>query len=788
MSGDEPAVGYEQITPQTLELAGAPAHVFSDPTGSELLDRITRVAAALFDVPMAAVTVIAPDGHAVRSGMGLPNDAPLAPSSLHIATLADQGTLVIADAAEDARFEHDPWVTGRSSVRFYAGHPLHSEDGELIGTLSILDAQPRRVSSEQLARLEDLALWTQEELGRAARTEALDYMRRSRSWLRTIMDSINEAVVSFNDTGTIDYANAAAEATFGTEPDGLLHQSIVTLIDGIDWDWAAVRVRIVAHDKTVIGQRLELLGRRRDGELFPLEVVITEACVNGETVFVAIGGDLTERHRAEAALRESDNRFRTIFEGAGTGIAVTALDGRLLDVNPTFAEMLGYSIEELLELDPSRLIDDSRSRAEYGPLLKSLISARRNRYRREVQLRRRDGSELWVAATVSAVPGPEDGSVLGLVMVSDISRRKEIERFKDEFVSVVGHELRTPLTSIRGSLGLIAAGVVGAISDEASDMIVVALSNTDRLVRLINDTLDTERMEAGRSELELSAVAGASLVAQALTVVQATADAAEITVSCELADVDVWADADRIVQTLVNLLGNAIKFSPRGGEIQVAVSDDDEVADFVVCDHGRGIPPDQLETVFERFRQVDGSDAREKGGTGLGLAIARGIVEQHGGRIWAESGDGDGVGTTFHFTLPLAGHQTTLGPDDVLVVEDDVQTATALREALQGRYGTTRVARSAEEAIAAIRQSPPRIIVLDLVLPGADGIAVIDDIRDDPDLAATPIIIYSAVELDSDERELAQLGHTEFLSKVDSSPQRVARRIGQLLGGPVSHP
>jgi PAS domain S-box-containing protein len=784
MAGDQLPVDAQRMTQRVLDLARAPAATTSDATDGELLERITRVAAALFDVPMVAVTVIGSDGHMVKSALGLPDAELQQVSALHTATLAAEDTLMVADAAGDARFAGDPWVDGTASVRFYAGHPLRSNEGAWIGTLSILDSRPRGLANQQLARLEDLAMWTQEELDRAAHAEMLSYLRRSRSWLRTIMDGVAEAVVSFDATGTIHFANAAAEATFGAESDGLLHKSIVTLIDGIDWDRAARRVGVVADDeKTVLGDRVELPGRRRNGQLFPLEVVITAARVNDETAFVAIGRDLTERNRAETALRESESRFRAIFEGAGTGIVLTALDGRLVDVNPAFAEMVGYSIEELRQLDPSMLIDDAKSRADYEPLLKSLRSGHRSRYRREVQLRRRDGSELWVAATVSAVPGSEAGGVLGVVMVSDISRRKEIERFKDEFVSVVGHEMRTPLTSIRGALGLIDAGALGEIPAEASQMISVAISNTDRLVRLINDTLDTERMEAGRSELDLAAVSGASLVQQALSVVKATADAAEITFSCELADVRVWADADRIVQTLVNLFGNAIKFSPRAAEIRVAVSGDGQLAEFRVSDRGRGIPPDQLETVFERFRQVDGSDAREKGGTGLGLAIARGIVEQHGGQIWAESGEG--VGTTFHFTLPLANQPTTLAPGDVLVVEDDVQVATALCEALQDRYGTTRVARSAEEAIVAIRQSPPRIIVLDLVLPGADGVAVIDDIRDDPELAATPIIIYSAVELDRDERELAQLGHTEFLSKVDASPERVARRIGQLLKGPV---
>lgn len=230
---------------------------------------------------------------------------------------------------------------------------------------------------------------------------------------------------------------------------------------------------------------------------------------------------------------------------------------------------------------------------------------------------------------------------------------RESERVKDEFLSVVGHELRIPLTSIRGSLGLLEGGVLGELPKDAANMVAVAVLNTDRLVRLINDILDIERMAAGRLQLEPTAVDVVELVNQSIQVVQATADAAGVTLRSDIAPaVTVFADADRIVQALVNLLGNAVKFSSRGGVVRITVRRDPEGALFSVMDTGRGIPADRLERIFERFRQVDVSDAREKGGTGLGLPIARGIVDQHGGRMWVESHEGQG--STFRFMLPLA--------------------------------------------------------------------------------------------------------------------------------------
>jgi signal transduction histidine kinase len=229
---------------------------------------------------------------------------------------------------------------------------------------------------------------------------------------------------------------------------------------------------------------------------------------------------------------------------------------------------------------------------------------------------------------------------------------RESERVKDEFLSVVGHELRTPLTSIRGSLGLLEGGVLGELPQDAANMVAVAVINTDRLVRLINDILDIERMAAGRLSLDPAEINAAELVKQSIQVVQATADAAQVTLHADCDQVTVLADSDRIIQALVNLLGNAIKFSTAGSTVTVTVTREQQGALFSVKDTGRGIPADRLESVFERFRQVDASDAREKGGTGLGLPIARGIVKQHGGRMWAESHDGQG--STLRFTLPIA--------------------------------------------------------------------------------------------------------------------------------------
>jgi signal transduction histidine kinase len=253
--------------------------------------------------------------------------------------------------------------------------------------------------------------------------------------------------------------------------------------------------------------------------------------------------------------------------------------------------------------------------------------------------------------------GPDDYATLadlaGLVeaeLETVISERATLERLKDGFLGVVSHELRTPLTSIRGALGLLTGGLLGPVPPERQRMLEIATLGAERLARLVDDLLDVERLESGHVTLDLQPCDATSLMEQALATVQVQAAQAGVALELEAVDAALLADPDRVIQVLTNLLNNAVKVSPRGGKVRLRATRVPEGLCFEVRDQGRGIPPDKLELVFDRFQQLDASDAREKGGAGLGLAICRGLVAQHGGRIWAENAPDQGA--VFRFVLP----------------------------------------------------------------------------------------------------------------------------------------
>ena len=262
---------------------------------------------------------------------------------------------------------------------------------------------------------------------------------------------------------------------------------------------------------------------------------------------------------------------------------------------------------------------------------------------------RADGSTF--RAEYSFSPFTERGELsCSVLTLRDISHHEAKDRLKDECISTVSHELRNPLTCISGVLSLLSSGNFGQNSDSTANLLRIAVASSDRMIRLINEILDLERLQKGEENIAFTPVRLDQVVHQAIEGQAIAAQDAGVKFNWDPTQVEIAANPLRIHQVLTNLLSNAIKFSPRNSSVSVVVVLADKGVTVSVIDAGRGIPSDKLESIFGRFQQVDASDARVKGGTGLGLAICRTIVEQHGGRIWAERNPVRG--STFRLFLP----------------------------------------------------------------------------------------------------------------------------------------
>lgn len=395
--------------------------------------------------------------------------------------------------------------------------------------------------------------------------------------------------------------------------------------------------------------------------------------------------EIADRMQAELALRQSEEQLRLITNALPVLISYVDDQQRYCFNNQAYGDWLGKPPAEIYgcHLKAIWCKDDYQSMQDY---VKEALSGQIVSYENEITIK--DGSVRSVNITYIPHLGDQKRVKGFFSLISDISDRKAIERMKDEFISVISHELRTPLTSLHSALKILATGRLGILSADGQQMLEIADENTNRLVRLVNNVLDLQRIESGEIRMEKQACSTADLVVQAVESMQPMAQQHGVCLSIRPIDIPIWADSDYIVQALTNLLSNAIKFSSPGGTVWLTVQPKRSSksprgnsaatptpalrrknpkskplpmtieALFQVRDQGQGIPTDKLESIFERFQQVDSSDSRRKGGTGLGLTICRKIIEQHNGRIWAESTLGQG--STFSFTVPAMVKTTNL--------------------------------------------------------------------------------------------------------------------------------
>ncbi|NHZ33013.1 PAS domain S-box protein [Massilia rubra] len=648
-----------------------------DTPPEERFDRITRTAQRAFGCPIALLTLVDSERQWFKSRRGL--DVPETPRNISFcghAILRDF-PFIIPDAALDPRFADNPLVLGPPHIRFYAGIPLRAANGALVGTLCLIDQVSRGFSDDDLSTLCDLAQWAELELNVYTIKQATRISREKEARLQAIVEYAGDAIITIDDHGLVETFNPEAQRLFAYRADQMIGAPFDVLIARHYRAAVGAYVRVLARDGIGDGVRInrQVVGQRSDGTRFPANLVVSEMHIDGRRAFTCLVRDISARRRNADEMKRLNRRLaetlslqQAILNSNNYAIIYVNAHGQVIMFNDGAQRMLGYSEAEmrtqasLLVLhDPAEL--EARVHAlslELGRPIRPgpdmFIAKARAGIPDETEWTyiRKDGSRLPVLLSISAV-WDDEYALAGFVGIAqDISERKKMENMKNEFISTVSHELRTPMTSIKGSLGLLAGGAAGEIPVRAKVLLDIASKNCDRLVRLINDILDVEKIESGNMRFEPVVQPLLPLVEQAIAATHAFASPFRVSfdLRSDNGDLMVAADSDRLIQVIVNLLSNAAKFAPAGGVVEVRLLRLPGYARLSVTDHGPGIPVQFRERIFQKFAQADASDSRPKGGTGLGLNISKAIIERHRGRIDFVSECG--VRTEFFFELPLA--------------------------------------------------------------------------------------------------------------------------------------
>lgn len=534
---------------------------------------------------------------------------------------------------------------------------------------------------------------------------------------------------------------------------------------------------IFAVEDAAIAEGLRAQSRSADRIEWIVLVQFLGLGVGAAIIVFLVRRNLRTRKALLASVESQYERQRAVFDAATDGILLVTQEGLIESANPAAERMFGYGPGQLDGAD-TRRIRPPQEGEEALKILWSSDNVARGGYRRDVTGQRKDGTTFPMEVSVTYAHLPEGERAV--IFIRDISSRREVERLKDEFVSTVSHELRTPLTSIAGSLGLVAGGAAGPLPEKAARLIGIAQSNSQRLVRLINDMLDLEKLESGTLPFLMAPIDLRETGARAIEAMRGYGDQFGVELVLEPGEtVKVRADSDRIVQILTNLISNAVKYSPRGEAVRVKVARDGAKARVSVIDAGPGIPAAFRDRIFTRFAQADASDARGKGGTGLGLHIAKGIAERHGGRLWFESPEG--AGAAFHLDLPALEDVPEQPRDRVLLVEDDALASAMLQATLEDEGLQVDTADTLADARRILAEGRHGALVLDLRLPDGDGMDLVRELRTRPETRGMPVVIVSGESARGRARDVRALEVTDWIEKpVD--PDRLADLVRSTVG------
>ena len=448
-----------------------------------------------------------------------------------------------------------------------------------------------------------------------------------------------------------------------------------------------------------------------------------------------------QRHASLVEAFEAAERNATILNSTTDALLTLNPSGTVEGTNAAATRMLGYAPADLQGRDIGAILDLPRTEGSFHQRVGLVDGQLRQGFLPDRLVRHHDGRAVAVDVAMGVMALPSGLHIV--VSLRDISERKRVERLKGDLMSTVSHELRTPLTSVVGSLGLLRAGAAGKIPAAAARLVEIAENNSRRLIRLINDMLDIDRIESGKLDIEQVPIDLRAVLDQACVGSEGLARAKGATIDCHTpaSPVVIAGDHDRLLQVVTNLASNGIRAGAVGATLDMSVVSDGVTATVLVEDRGAGVPLAFRDRIFGRFERATPDDGAT--GTGLGLAISREIVIRHGGKIWFE--DRAGGGTRFAFSVPLLGRAASADPGAaaVLVCEEDDEVARQLIAIVAAEGCAYDLVRSADEARAAIARRTYTAILVGISLPEEGGIAFAQAARDGDPPVNVPIVVVA---------------------------------------------